>query len=254
MNAEQVSEVLNISVDSLKKNFKQTVLSAQKKGIILEKEGRGKNVKYTLTPIRAETLFKEEEKEVNLHKESLELNNWELSVLLAVLLTPMKVFRGTEKQLLEYLDNSVQASNKVKAKEAVNSLVEKDFLINFTDEDIIYVGIKRKIEKEIELNSAMVSKSKTLAKKNSIRDWQNVFKVWLSIKILCTTFDTKITAEEIVRMTDLNTKMVNKCIKALENNNYINTKKIFAKVEFEDSNKTFMRCSGRIVNEFAFEY
>ena len=130
MNAEQVSEVLNISVDSLKKNFKQTVLSAQKKGIILEKEGRGKNVKYTLTPIRAETLFKEEEKEVNLHKESLELNNWELSVLLAVLLTPMKVFRGTEKQLLEYLDNSVQASNKVKAKEAVNSLVEKDFLIN----------------------------------------------------------------------------------------------------------------------------
>ena len=165
----------------------------------------------------------------------------------------MKVFRGTEKQLLEYLDNSVQASNKVKAKEAVNSLVEKDFLINFTDEDIIYVGIKRKIEKEIELNSAMVSKSKTLAKKNSIRDWQNVFKVWLSIKILCTTFDTKITAEEIVRMTDLNTKMVNKCIKALENNNYINTKKIFAKVEFEDSNKTFMRCSGRIVNENAFE-
>ena len=70
---------------------------------------------------------------------------------------------------------------------------------------------------------------------------------------MCTTFDTKITAEEIVRMTDLNTKMVNKCIKALENNNYINTKKIFAKVEFEDSNKTFMRCSGRIVNENAFE-
>ena len=46
--------------------------------------------------------------------------------------------------------------------------------------------------------------------------------------------------------------MINKCIQALEKENCINSKKIFAKID-TDNGKSFVRCSGRIVNENAFE-
>ena len=122
----------------------------------------------------------------------------------------------------------------------------------FRDYRTNLITIKRQFELDLELKTDIVSKSKKIATKHNIRDWQNVFKVWLSIKILCTTFDTRITAKDVVKSTGLTEKMINKCIQALEKENCINSKKIFAKID-TDNGKSFVRCSGRIVNENAFE-
>lgn len=254
MTPEQICDLLDISVNTLKGQFKRMAAKAEKKGYKLTKEGRGANTKYYLESLapRAKTLFEEESKDMNLDKESLSLDNWELNILLATLLTPMRIFRGTEKEFLEYLDVSIQTSNRKKIKEAIDSMVKKDYILKIEDKDILIITIKRQFELDLELKTDIVSKSKKIATKHNIRDWQNVFKVWLSIKILCTTFDTRITAKDITKSTGLTEKMINKCIKALEKENCINSKKIFAKID-TDNGKSFVRCSGRIVNENAFE-
>ena len=130
--------------------------------------------------------------------------------------------------------------------------LSEGYILKIEDKDILIITIKRQFELDLELKTDIVSKSKNIATKHSIRDWQNVFKVWLSIKILCTTFDTRTTAKDVVKSTGLTEKMINKCIQALEKENCINSKKIFAKID-TDNGKSFVRCSGRIVNENAFE-
>ena len=148
MTPEQICDLLDISVSTLKGQFKRMAAKAEKKGYKLTKEGRGANTKYYLESLapRAKTLFEEESKDMNLDKESLGLDNWELNILLATLLTPMRIFRGTEKEFLEYLDVSVQTSNRKKIKEAIDSMVKKDYILKIEDKDILIITIKRQFE------------------------------------------------------------------------------------------------------------
>ena len=70
MNIEEVSKLLNVSISSLETNFPKTKLKMEKKGIILNKEGRGKNAVYTVeytnlfNDTRALSIFEENQKEV----------------------------------------------------------------------------------------------------------------------------------------------------------------------------------------------
>ena len=71
MTPEQICDLLDISVSTLKGQFKRMAAKAEKKGYKLTKEGRGANTKYYLESLapRAKTLFEEESKDMNLDKE-----------------------------------------------------------------------------------------------------------------------------------------------------------------------------------------
>ena len=108
MNIKEVSEALGIAESTLKNNYKRTAESLLKKGIILNKKGRGISADYTIEydmsfkDNRALTIF-DENKEIYLQDDMLKMIDWNLLVLVGVCLTPLLTFRGSYKDFLNYL-------------------------------------------------------------------------------------------------------------------------------------------------------
>lgn len=246
MLKEEIMKALGISENTLTKKFSRAQDLAEKKGYYLEKTGRGKKTLYSLEQIaaRAKSMFEEKGEEIEMDKDILNLNQWELSVLLGTVLAPMRVFRGSKKAFAEYIGVSYQNKNVKAIDEALESLQEKGYILKTVDKDVSIIAIKRQLERELKLKRNMVSESQTIAAKHGIREWQNVLRVWLAIQFLHKNPDTKITAKQLCKLTGIKTQStVNKCLKALDEHNVLKSQKIYL--------ETY--CVGRTVNLNVFK-
>ena len=88
----------------MKNAFPRTQKSILKKhGIRIIKEGRGKTANYieeVEDDCRAITMFKEVKEEMILSNDTLKLMNWDFMCFLAIITTPMLVFRGSYEDFL----------------------------------------------------------------------------------------------------------------------------------------------------------
>ena len=111
MTLKEVTAKYNISESSLQQNFKKTQKSIMKKyGVIINKRGRGASAVYTDEIIRSEadtralTMYEETKENISMESEMFNtLVDWDFIVLLAILTTPLLVFRGNYTQFLEYV-------------------------------------------------------------------------------------------------------------------------------------------------------
>lgn len=248
LTAEEIAELLGVSLTTINTKFNRTKDNAKKKGYLLSKVGKGKKAKYTLELLggiseRAKIIFDENGEDINLNTECLRLTTWQFNILLGTILTPMKVFRGTEDEFLKYLGLTVHKRNAEKLREAIDYMVNQEYIWANYDEDVVIVSIRRKFEKQLKLTSDLANKSFNIAAKYSIREWQNVLKVWLAIQLLNIAPDTRMTSKQICGLTNIKTQdTVNKCIRALESENVLKTQKLY----FEGN------CIGRAINVNAF--
>ena len=124
MTLEELAKKYNIKESTIKKNFSRTQETIIKKyGIKIIKEGRGDKAIYTEEIIQMDeittalTMYQADKNNVILEQEMFSmLLDWHFIVVLAILTTPLLVFRGNYKQFLEYvkMDSGIHNINKLK--------------------------------------------------------------------------------------------------------------------------------------------
>lgn len=190
MTLREICDKLDLSESSVKTNFTRTQKILLKKNIKLIKNGRGAAATYEIEYLndnRAMTIYEELKKDIILSNESMEFPNWEFLVFLAIVTTPMIVFRGSYKEFLQYVQMKDSENNLKNLKEALEGLASRDiivYMIDKTDEDYFIATIYRKIEEDMKIGIDMVKECKRLQEKYHKQSFIPLLKTWLGVQIL----------------------------------------------------------------------
>ena len=233
MTLEEVSEKYNVAQSSLTNAFPRTQKSILKKyGIKIVKEGRGKNAVYTEVfedDRRALTMYDETKNTIIINNETFKLMNWDFMVFLAIVMTPMFVFRGSYEDFLKYVEINVNNNNIIALKNALNRLTERDFIsynVDKTNDKYFIAALYRKVEEDMQIGIDMVRTCKLLAEKHKKRSWVPLLKTWLSINVLAESQPYTIKSIEI--MTGLSAYQIRQATNILEESNIFKTSKAYS--------------------------
>lgn len=244
MTLEELCKKYGVSESSVKDNFNRTKNSIMKKyGISIIKEGRGKNatyreeVKETLSDKRALTMYNETHSEIIFNNESLTLVNAEFLVFLGIVSTPMAMFRGAPADFLRYIGIKATPQNLEMLDDALLELADRELIFYETDEDIIILYVRRKVEKEMKLGIEMIRRCREIAEKNNKHKdaWLKLLKVWIGVQICAE--DQPFTIARLSEMTGLSQKQILECRKLLEHDNLFITSRA----------GKFLSCTGKLV-------
>lgn len=191
MTLQEVCEKYGVSESSMKSMFPRTQASILKKhGVKIIKEGRGAKATYReewVDDKRAVTLYEETKQEIMINEESFKLMNWDFMVFLAIVTTPMLVFRGSYIEFLKYVEAPVTDANLRMLKDALIGLRDREFIsytIDKTDSNYFIAAIYRRVEEEMHIGIGMVKTCKRLAEKYHKRSWVPLLKTWLGVQML----------------------------------------------------------------------
>lgn len=235
MNIDELCEKYKVSPSSVQTNFprvQQSILKRYK--INITKIGRGKNAIYNEEVIweedgRAITIYEEKKDEIVLSEDSLKLINWEFTVFLAIMTTPMLVFRGRYADFLKYMDIKETEVNLTRLKDALAQLTKRDYIIyvkDKTDSDYFVATLYRAVEKEMQLGIRTVKKCKELADKHGKRNWMNLLKAWLGIQVL-SKGGKVFTIQKLSETTGLSKYQLSESMKILKEDDMFISKKVY---------------------------
>ena len=230
MNIKEVSEALGIAESTLKNNYKRTAESLLKKGIILNKKGRGISADYTIEydmsfkDNRALTIF-DENKEIYLQDDMLKMIDWNLLVLVGICLTPLLTFRGSYKDFLNYVGVLPSAANINKLKEV---LVEMDadyigYYPDKTDEQYFTASLYRSVEKKYKVSIIKLRKCKEIQEKYHGRSFIPLLKTWLATEEAVK--NQPYTIDDLIELTGLSKSTIVKANRQLRDENVYRSEK-----------------------------
>ena len=244
MDAQELCKRFNVSESSLKNQFKRTAESILRKyGVQIEKRGRGKNTTYeevTVEDQRALTIF-DEQKSIVLAKDSVKLMNWELLVLIAVIATPMLVFRGSYKDFILYTGLKPTESAVAALKEALMKLEEKGYILYKSDlstnEEYFVASLYRAMEKEMNVEISMIKRCQWIAQKHNKKSWLPLLKVWVGMKIA--SEEQPFTNGKLAEITGMSIPAIVENKKMLEEDEVFRTKRAYL---------DYQTCIGQVVD------
>jgi hypothetical protein len=232
MTLQEVCKKYGVAESSMTTKFTRTQQSILKKhGIKIIKEGRGKNVNYreeTVSDLRANTMYEEIKQEVVIGNETLKLMSWDFMVFLALVTTPMLVFRGSFEDFLNYVEVKVTDSNITHLKGALSTLEEKNYIsyeLDRTDYNYFVAAICRKTEQEMQIGIGMIKDCQRLAKKYNKRSWVPILKTWLGVEMLAKT--QPYTIKDLQSVTGLSEYQIRESSKILEDSCIFRTTKAY---------------------------
>ena len=240
MTLEELAKKYNIKESTIKKNFSRTQETIIKKyGVKIIKEGRGDKAIYTEEIIQMDeittalTMYQADKNNVILEQEMFSmLLDWDFIVVLAILTTPLLVFRGNYKQFLEYVKMDSGIHNINKLKEVLLDLQKRNIIMYIedksTDEGYFIISIVKKVENEMQIGMEMIKKCKELADANGMQynGWTKLLKTWLGVQILYKR--QPYTMKELSSVTGLSENTLRKCGKILEKDYVFYTDKAYA--------------------------
>ena len=213
-------------------------------GIKITKIGRGNNVTYQEENDRyphAITMFHESSPRDIFVTTDLSLINWEFHIFLAIVTTPMGVFRGTISQLLQYMTIPDTVENTCRAQEGINNLISNGFigymLDTTTDENYITLAIVREKEVKMSINYQMMLTCKNLADLEGKRSWIPLLKTWIGVQML--SDEEYYTISDLQELTGLSAYQLREANKILNKNEIYRSSRAFHK---------FNRCIGQKVD------
>lgn len=231
MTLQEICDKLDLSESSIKTNFARTQKILLKKNIKLIKNGRGTAATYEIEYLndnRAMTIYEEVKDEILLSNESMEFPNWEFLVFLAIVTTPMIVFRGSYKEFLEYVQIKVTDSNIKNLKEALEGLADRDiisYMIDKTNNEYFIAAIYRKVEEDMKIGIGMVKECKRLQEKYHKQSFIPLLKTWLGVQILVE--NQPFTIKDIMNTTGLSEYSVKESHKILKESEIYKSSKAF---------------------------
>lgn len=244
MTLTEFCEKYGYSESTVKAKWTQVQLKLIKdKGIKVVKKGRGDKAEY-IEEIdnypRAVTMFHENATDL-LVTTDLNMINWDFHVFLAIVTTPMYVFRGTIEQLLQYMMAPISAESKKKAQEAIDSLIEKGFIgliqDKSTSEGYFTLTLQRDKEVKMKISYQMLLTCKQLADEENKRSWVPLLKTWLGVQMLSELEQYRV--EDLQKLTGLSTYQIRESNKILTKHELYRTSRAFY---------TFNRCIGTKVD------
>lgn len=191
MTLQEVCAKYGMSESSMKSMFARSQASILKKyGVKIIREGRGKDTTYReefMDDKRAATLYSETKEKIIIDEESFKLMNWDFMVFLAIVTTPMLVFRGSYQDFLKYVEAPLTEASMRMLKDALIGLKNRDFIsytIDKTDSNYFIAAIYHKVEEEMCIGVGMIKTCKRLAEKYHKRSWVPLLKTWLGVQML----------------------------------------------------------------------
>lgn len=239
MTKKEVCDKFGLTENQLTKNFKRCQEQVYNKySVRLTKTGRGEKVDYQVEDIPMTTnihqsiaFIQDAHKEIIMDQQLFtDLIDWNFMVFMGIVLCPMVVFRGTLEDFLQYVGVKVTEMNKKHLKESLIELDKHDliaFNVDRTDKSIFTASILAKVEKEMHIGLDMVQCCMKLQKQNNMNSWVPLLKTWLGLQIIAIDnnydSDTVFTLKELENITGVNTKMLIKCRKILEEDDLFKT-------------------------------
>lgn len=243
MTLEEVSKKYNVAESTLKNSWPRAQKSILKKyNVNLIKKGRGASATYEEEVYypHAITMYDEiKEEDMFLDNQSFHLRNGEFLVFLAILTTPMLVFRGNYIDFLKYIGINPTENNITTLKESLAALEEDGFIEVLYDVDEYFTAtLRRVVEKQLNIGIGMIRKCKELAEQHHKRSWIPLLKTWIGIRIAYD--DQPTTLEELSNITGLSIPQIRESKRILESSE----DELFKmKLEYSDYN----RCIGQSI-------
>jgi hypothetical protein len=244
MTLQEVCEKYSIAESSMKNAFPRSQKAILKKyGVKIIKEGRGKKAIYReewIDDMRAKTMYNEVKDVMVISNDSLSLINWEFMVFLALITTPMLVFRGSFEDFLKYVEVKVTSNNITLLKEALSNLEEKNYIsynLDRTDYSYFVAAICRKTEEDMQIGIGMIRDCKRLAEKYNKRSWVPLLKMWLGVEMLSAT--QPYTIKELKSITGLNDYQIKESNRILKESYIFRTSRAYI---------NYYRCIGSYVD------
>lgn len=234
MTLEEVCLKLKVSESSIKSNFARTQKNLLKKNIKLTKIKEGKIINYEIEYLndnRAMTIYEELRKDIVLNNESINFPNWEFLVFLAIVTTPMIVFRGSYKDFLDYVQVKNTDANINHLKEALQTLFDKDiisYMVDKTDNNYFIATIYRKVEEDMKIGIDMVKECKKLQEKYNKQSFVPLLKTWLGVQMLIE--NQPYTIKDIVNITGLSEYSVKESHRILKDSNIYKSSKAYQSI------------------------
>lgn len=232
MTLQEVCIKYNVAESSMKNAFPRTQKSILKKyGVKIVKEGRGQKAIYREEwedDKRALTMYKEIKDSVIIDNKSFKLMNWDFMVFLAIVTTPMLVFRGSFQDFLRYVEVPVTEKNIKALKEALKSLEEREFIsftLDKTDNNYFIAALYRKVEEEMQIGIGMVKTCKLLAEKHKKRSWVPLLKTWLGVQLL--SENQPYTLKDVEQITGLSNYQIKESNKILKESQIFKTSRAY---------------------------
>lgn len=248
MTAQELSQKYGISENSILTNFPRAQKSIIKKyQIKIEKEGRGQAATYLEIPLvndRAMSMYEETKDNFALDSASFALTSADFCCLVAIILTPMMVFRGSFKDFCHYMQINDSKENIAAIKEALTRLDSQDyinFVIDKTDNNYFAAILYRKAEQDMQVGIDMVKNCKKIADEHNKRSWVPLLKTWLGVQLAAE--NQPFTIAELEAITGLSKYQITESKKLLESNDMFKTSKAY---------KSYCRCAGQNVDLNAF--
>ena len=234
MTLQEVCEKLNLSESSIKSNFVRTQKILLKKNIKLTKIKEGKIIHYDIEYLndnRAMTIYEELRQDIILNNESINFPNWEFLVFLAIVTTPMIVFRGSYKDFLDYVQVKNTDININHLKKALQTLFDKDiisYIVDKTDNNYFIATIYRKVEEDMKIGIDMVKECKKLQEKYNKQSFVPLLKTWLGVQMLIE--NQPYTIKDIVNITGLSEYSVKESHRILKDSNIYKSSKAYQSI------------------------
>lgn len=232
MNLQELSEKYHFSESSIKSNFPRVQNSIWRKyKVRIIKEGRGDKATYKEeeSDCRALTMYEEVKNDLVISNENFRtMANWDFLVFLAIITTPMLVFRGSYEDFLNYVQVNPSKNNIEALKEALASLSEKEFIsynVDKTDKNWFVAALYRKVEEEMHIGIGMVRRCKSIADKNNKRSWIPLLKTWLGVQIAAES--QPFTYKDLSLLTGLSEYQLRENKKLLEKDEIFRTSKAY---------------------------
>lgn len=248
MTAQELSQKYGISENSILTNFPRVQKSIIKKyQIKIEKEGRGQTATYLEIPLvndRAMSMYEETKDNFALDSASFTLTSADFCCLVAIILTPMMVFRGSFKDFCHYMQINDSKENITTIKEALTRLNSQDyinFIIDKTDNNYFAAILYRKAEQDMQVGIDMVKNCKKIADEHNKRSWVPLLKTWLGVQLAAE--NQPFTIAELEAITGLSKYQITESKKLLESNDMFKTSKAY---------KSYCKCIGQNVDLNAF--
>lgn len=248
MTAQELCQKYGISENYLARNFPTVQKSIIKKHQIkIEKKGRGQAAIYLEIPLvndRAMSMYEETKDNFALDSASFALTSADFCCLVAIILTPMMVFRGSFRDFCHYMQINDSKENIAAIKEALTRLDSQDyinFVIDKTDNNYFAAILYRKAEQDMQVGIDMVKNCKKIADEHNKRSWVPLLKTWLGVQLAAE--NQPFTIAELEAITGLSKYQITESKKLLESNDMFKTSKAY---------QSYHRCIGQNVDLNAF--
>lgn len=233
MTPEQFAELMGVTTQYLSKYNARVIAKAEKeKGLIIRKEGRGKNAKYLLESLdESQSIFENNDYSFDFDKEFISYKDLKFKILLTLTLKPDRTFfEGELEELAKEIgieleqvkdENSKKTNDRwiKKIHEAILELQEEEVIVAYFDKKQkkkkVWVLFIRPSAKEnlIPINTDGIIYAKKLcdAKEINIK-WENFLKVWLALKVFKLDNVEKFKTATIEQMTGISKTTILKVI------------------------------------------